>query len=247
MLLPDPNPVAMDLGGFRCFIRPGTSDAAAARESLLEQPVRRHFDLAPDQLWLDLGAYIGTFSMLVCAAGARSYAVEPLPSNAAIFRRNFQANNLEQYSELVEAAVVAFPDGDVLLNIGPTVRGRHNLWSSSTCIHWKSSRDTVRCAAVSLDELVYSAQARFGYNREMCLKLDIEGAEIEILENCDLPFEKIYFEYHFRADASVARARAIIARLAALGFDCRLSRRLPRSVNAVYWTEMTFLCWAWKK
>jgi len=77
-------------------------------------------------------------------------------------------------------------------------------------------------------------------------KMDIEGAEIEILERKDFPrFKKLAFEYHFQVDPSLERFHAIMDRLKSLGYDLKRSRNtLPRTGDFSGWMDPVSHIWA---
>lgn len=62
-----------------------------------------HF-LREDELFVDIGANMGIFSIMVAAAtGARVIAVEPSPSSSRIFKRHIALNDLSDRITLIEA------------------------------------------------------------------------------------------------------------------------------------------------
>jgi len=60
--------------------------------------------LRPDELFIDIGANLGMFSVMVAATtGARVVAVEPSPSSSRVFKRHIALNDLTDRIKLIEA------------------------------------------------------------------------------------------------------------------------------------------------
>jgi FkbM family methyltransferase len=125
-----------------------------------------HF-LRPGDLFVDVGANIGSFSMLASGVvGAKSIALEPIPSTFARLKLNITVNNLE---ELVEPLCVA-------------AGARHGR------VRFSTDRDTVNrpvgesYSGMSADVHVIALD---GVTENRCpalLKVDVEGFEREVLE-----------------------------------------------------------------
>ncbi len=76
-----------------------------------------HF-LRNGDLFLDIGANVGTYSVLASGVcGARSWAFEPDPITAAHLSRNLKLNNLEGLTRIYEFALGP-EEGDVAFTIG---------------------------------------------------------------------------------------------------------------------------------
>lgn len=77
-----------------------------------------------------------------------------------------------------------------------------NVWRNSMFKNWNGSGIKVDC--VNFDEVVQD-----GY----CVKMDIEGAEMPILETTKRKFKKLVFEWSFDIDGSLNRFRNCIDKL----------------------------------
>ena len=74
--------------------------------------------LRPDDLFIDAGANIGSYTILASAVcGARSIAIEPDPGTVRALRRNIEINNILDQVTVIEGAVGAAP-GTVCFTIG---------------------------------------------------------------------------------------------------------------------------------
>lgn len=184
--------------------RPDTSDAQACKEVIEKKGYLRPtypFMIEPGESWLDIGANIGTFSVLANAMGASCIGFEPDATNAALARHNLSLNGFTP--AIMECAVVgdANTASTMELHLANTDYGvwRHSLYKA------KYTR-TVAVPVVNFSSLLYGITG---------VKLDAEGAEMDIIEQVPhfAGVNKFVFEYHFDVDSSVARFRAIIAKL----------------------------------
>jgi FkbM family methyltransferase len=130
------------------------------------------YEPRPDDTVIDLGAGLGSevclFSRLVGARG-RVVSIEAHPRTFAGLRRTIELNALTNVLPL-ECAVVGEP-GRVLLGDDPVDHVLNGL-----------TRDAARAVVVTgrrLDEIVRS----LGIERVDLLKMNIEGAELEVLES----------------------------------------------------------------
>jgi FkbM family methyltransferase len=99
-------------GGIALRYRLNRGDMQSVREVWIDEVYRLPFDVAPEQVVIDLGANIGLSSVwLAHRYGCKmAVAVEPSPDNARLARINLALNNLS--GEVLEAAVGA-SDGTV--------------------------------------------------------------------------------------------------------------------------------------
>lgn len=122
--------------------------------------------LRKDDLFLDLGANIGSYTVLASSVcGARSIAIEPDPGTVLRLRRNVQANGIADRVEIIETALGA-ATGVARFSIGLDTTNRVVADTS------QNSRE-VRLA--SLDCIV-------GHLRPIMIKMDVEGYEAEVLK-----------------------------------------------------------------
>ena len=154
-----------------------------------------------------LGAHIGAFSEWAKDNGAASIlAVEPEPSNAALFRENHPG------VELVEAAIT--DDEDVTLVVAP------NTWRHAVedVTHYNEG-ERIAVASIGLDELLETGVD--------WVKLDIEGAEMKLLS---APrdwknVERLVVEWSFTKDRALAPFLEALGHLRSVGFACAYGGR----------------------
>ena len=144
------------------------SDLEVLREVFLDGEYSG-YDAQPEVI-VDLGANIGVsvWWFAIAHPAARIFAVEPDPRAFALLERNTAAlPNVRA----VHAAVAA-QDGDVPFFTG------EETWTSSTVAHQQATRE-ITVPGRTLDGLL----EEWGVSSPDLLKIDIEGAEYEVLRS----------------------------------------------------------------
>lgn len=163
--------VRMVVPGIRhpLWARAGTSDAVTFDEVFLENEYKVPFkNFAPGHI-LDLGANVGYASVFFAARwpGAHILAVEPSLNNLAILRKNIDAwRNIE----CAHAAVWSRPTAVKIANPADDANAYRMSESSGSPLE--------AIQAFTIPQLM----ERLGCDRLGLLKMDIEGAEAEILQ-----------------------------------------------------------------
>jgi FkbM family methyltransferase len=170
------------------------------------RPVR-----ALGELMFDVGAHVGNRSRAWLALGGSVVAVEPQKSCLGILRWLYRKNRR------IEIVPVALADSPGILELHvssthPTMTTTADSWISeleetgmSRGVRW--DRKTV-VPVTTLDRLI----AEFG--PPAFVKIDVEGAEGQVLEGLSRPVPVVSFEYF---PTQKERALACIARLSGLG------------------------------
>lgn len=185
----------------RMTLRAGTSDIATFvqvfREREYSLPLRGQV-----RTIIDAGANVGLSSLYFATRfpQARIIAIEPEPANFELLRANIVNHRL---IAPVWAALAA-EDGEVRI-VDP---GQGN-WAFRTWGHGPEGATGVAVPALSLDSIL----GHFGLDHVDVLKMDIEGAEKEVLEHCAPWIDRIgvlVVELHdrFRPGCSAAFAGA---------------------------------------
>ena len=180
---------------------------------LRQQRLRRFYAqfVSPGDLVFDLGAHAGNRTRAFVAIGCRVVAVEPQPDFARLLRILF-ARSPEV--EVIEAAVGREPGYTslVISDRTPTVSTIAAPWREArarepdfSSVHWNRRIDV---EMTTLDVLI----ERLGM--PAFVKIDVEGAEPNVLAGLSRPVRSLSFEYLPRA---LDYARACAMRLGALG------------------------------
>ena len=185
--------------------RPETTDAKVIDE-VIKRNVYEHkkfgFHVAECPVWLDLGANIGTFSCLASSKGSRVIAFEPEPDNFELLEHNVALN--KSNVTCLQKGVVAGPTGTLDLYV---CKGSYNKYRHT--IFKKRGREAIQIQVENIQKVLEKYKPNG-------VKIDIEGAEIDILESMTVWPEHVthlVFEYSFDIDPSIARFRTIIERL----------------------------------
>lgn len=227
------------------LVRPETSDTKAAAEVLdrnAYQKPRLGFTLAEGDRWLDAGAHIGTFSALALHLGAaKVVAVEPVPTFAAMLKLNTTPDDrITRYEGIVT------PPGDHIPRIVYVRDGLTGYRTTTLRARRLDSAEQIVPPAFPIDKLI----SAFDLD---CVKLDIEGAEIEMLEAWapGAAIRKLVFEWPFDVDDHTGRLARVMASLENLGFTTSYPSQVDRltkwrKANGGLIFPNGILCYAWR-
>ena len=123
---------------------------------------------------LDIGANIGYYSLVfsqIVGTNGRVFAFEPDPNNFALLKKNIEINNLKNVT-LIQKAVsdVSKPLSLYLCDYN---HAQHRIYPSPRC------NETITVESTTIDE--HFSGTEF-YNRINFVKMDVEGAEYDVLE-----------------------------------------------------------------
>jgi len=134
--------------------------------------------LAPGDIFVDVGANIGYYSLLasgIVGRNGRVYSIEASPTILPLLRRNIALNHADNVE--VIHVIVSDHNGEQEFWLAPeTERGRSTSVQSIATASGMHSEGSIRCGTltsiVPADQLL---NARF-------IKIDVEGAERAVLE-----------------------------------------------------------------
>ena len=184
--------------------RPNTTDEKVIDEVLRRNVYERkkmNFLLSNCDVWLDLGGNIGTFALKAANAGCKVISFEPEPENFEILVENTQHMNVTPVQMGVVASAIK-PTIPLYICKGTYNKYRHTIFS----VRGRQQIDIKVCSFMdTLDR--YKPDG---------VKMDIEGAELDILDNMELwpdYVTHLVFEYSFDKDKSIKRFIRIISLL----------------------------------
>jgi FkbM family methyltransferase len=124
--------------------------------------------LDPDDLFVDVGANVGSYTVLACAAKrAKGICFEPVPSTFARLMDNLRINNL---CERVDARNIGLSDreGELIFSSGEDTT--NHVVADDECLS-----NVVRIRVLPMDAILAGATPAM-------LKIDVEGFETRVLE-----------------------------------------------------------------
>lgn len=198
-----------EIHGIKLWYRPHTTDEKVIQEVLKKKCYERkslNFYIQPKERWLDVGANIGTFSLFCLSKGASVIAFEPEPENFDLLSQNLRRNACESVPATCFQEAVTLTRGTKPLYL---CKGDYNKYRHS--LYPKRGRTTLIVRTRSLPSIL----KQFTID---CLKIDIEGYEIDLLEGLSFQthfkhIKKLVFEYSFDVDPSIPRFMKIIQKL----------------------------------
>jgi FkbM family methyltransferase len=180
--------------GIKFFYRENTSDLKTFEEVIGKDVYQKKgMKILSGEEWVDCGGNVGAFTLLACALGAKVTVYEPDPNNCAMIKKNLELNGFT--ANVICAGLVHNEVKKVNLYVG----NNGNVWRNSMFKNWNGKGLKVDC--VNFDEEVKDG---------VCVKMDIEGAEMPILENTQRKFKKLVYEWSFDIDPSLSRFWSII-------------------------------------
>lgn len=196
--------------GLQFACREGTSDFKAFDEVVVQNSYERvrhwkkrqkdkpKFLIEKGERWIDLGGNVGAFTCMALKRGATVETYEPDPFNVKMIKKNCELNNLSTEG-VNQLAVVSDDTKQMTMYVG----NNNQVWRNSLYKDWGNQKFTVDC--INYRQVIDSP--------DLCVKMDIEGAEIPILESLDVFPKKLVFEWSFDVDDSMNRYRAVIDKL----------------------------------
>lgn len=185
------------INNIKFYHRQNTSDLKTFEEVIGRDVYRKkNMTILSGEHWVDCGGNVGAFTLLACSLGAKVTVYEPDPNNCKMIEMNLALNNFD--AEIVCAGLVHNDTKKANLFVG----NNGNVWRNSMFKNWNGKGLKVDC--VNFDEAVPDG---------VCVKMDIEGAEMPILETTKRKFKKLVFEWSFDIDPSLPRFWNIIEKL----------------------------------
>jgi FkbM family methyltransferase len=207
--------------GLTITIRQNYGDAMTVAEIFLGNCYGRDLHLPPDPVVVDIGGFIGDFSLYaVKRLNARKVVVcEPSPRNWSLLLKNIANNGYEGRIEPENKAVTA-DGGSVKMNIDASDENQCMVSAYDT-----TGQPLSVVSGISLSQLLKN----HGIDNVDLLKMDIEGGEYAILESTPSEIlsriRNIVFEYH-DIEGGWAKLESVKQRLQREGYELYDSRGL---------------------
>jgi FkbM family methyltransferase len=201
--------------GLRIKVRPNTDDLRIAKSNLVKKNYIKPFvPIEKDSIVVDVGAHIGSFSILVARSAYKVLAFEPDPNNYQMLKKNMELNRLENMS-IFEMAVSSTSGYQDIFTCQGGSTADYSLYKSGM-MNIKMGR----ILAISIEDII----KRENLPQIDFLKLDCEGAEHDILRNMSVETAaKIMGIAMERHSAPPDFSIDIPARLKELGFEFKIA------------------------
>ena len=190
--------LTLNLFGHEIALRTGTPDLMVAIDSLGHEfdAVTKAFPRSGPGLIIDAGGYIGTAAIKFATSYPKCQVIciEPSPANLAVLKRNISG-----YPNItvLQAALAATDEGAMLSDAGRSTWGMDRAKSLGSVV------------TTTIDQIMRDA----GAERLFLMKLDIEGAEVEVLDasatwidRCDVLVTELHERMRTGTEASFDRA-----------------------------------------
>lgn len=156
---------------FVVYVRGSTDDLyflLPGREGSVDRLIQAL--LKKGDVFIDVGANVGYYTLIAAKRGCRVIAVEPVPETAAVLRINLKLNHLDNMVHVVEKCLYK-TDGKISINI--PLSGHYGLVSIYHNVVGNARSINVLCT--TLDSLTKP------FDKIKLVKIDAEGAEYDIL------------------------------------------------------------------
>lgn len=168
---------------------------------------------------IDIGANVGQMTLeaaLLVGPTGRVVAVEPAPGNAKVLRKHVMGNGFSDRVTIIEAACGASDCKEIVLHIiGDAIDSVGSGHSVSKHSDEHASIE-IKVPVVTLDEIA-------GENPPTVVKIDVEGAELKVLEGAAAALTKyrpaIQIGFHpFAFEDPSEASRELLERLKSCGY-----------------------------
>lgn len=177
-------------------------------------------DVKTGDVVFDIGANQGIFSLYAASKGAKVYAVEPDPANFEVLQKNIALNGLDGIVIPIHCAVASesgfltlyIPerDGKTLTGLITTTKTVSEQYADMDITAWRECQ----VKALRLSELFEQHKI----TRVDLLKIDCEGAELDILKGGDLEDFKIVRHIVMETHAGYSES-VLYKKVQSLGFQ----------------------------
>lgn len=162
-------------------LKPSPSWPTALWEGGYEPDVQATVDaqLRPGAVFYDVGGGIGLYSLLAARKGARVLVFEPHPDNARCIPRPARLNSFENSIQVIPMAAHSV-SGEITMEFA-----QHGSQMAPRGSGDKRRRKTLQVPCVTLDEFSQTQPP------PTLVKVDVEGAESEVLKGAVHLFERV--------------------------------------------------------
>ena len=156
-----------------------------SQEGIYEETETRYVmdQIKEGQIVLDIGANIGYYTLIFANLVGKKghvFAFEPEPDNFDVLKKNVETNNYKNTT--TENLAVSNKIGNIKLYLSKSNVGQHKIFPSKM-----TSDDYVNVNVTTIDEYFKLSDL---YDKISFIKIDVEGAEMGVLQGMDNLLEK---------------------------------------------------------
>jgi FkbM family methyltransferase len=229
-------PVSKNNLDLKVYIREDTTDIKVVEEVLKRNVYEKQGLVIEDtDRWLDLGGNIGTFALLAMSRGAYVSTYEPEITNVNLLALNMRSNFPDKPVNIRQCTVSTSHEAFTNLYL---CKSNNNKYRHT--IVPVRGRKAVKVPNVHIKDV-------FNTDRFNAIKMDVEGAEIPILElltptdYANFGIKKLVFEYSFDVDKSIPRFMNIINTLKQYFNQVIFTKVKPDEAEYSYYPAMTIV------
>jgi FkbM family methyltransferase len=135
--------------------------------------------LSPQDVFVDIGANIGLFTIMAGRRGTAVVVFEPDPFNCERLRRNIKLNGLNESRTIVHRTALGDTTGQIKLH-----RPLNDNYGMASVVS-KYAPDGIQVPLRRLDDMLTLSDRRY------VVKVDVEGAELQVLDGARATLEKM--------------------------------------------------------
>ena len=209
-----------------------TLDAQIIYNEIFRDGCYDHVELPDEPFVVDVGAHIGLFAMFVTGRAPRAeiLAFEPSPETAALLRRNLELHHLTNVA-VREVALGAVDERDVRFTHYPMAPGNSTRYPEDKALQKEVMARTLSMKLVervhqghelSVDVERLASHLPAGRRVDL-LKVDVEGAELDVLRGIDAHQWPLIAQVLAEVQDLDGRLSAVSDLLAGHGFELTIS------------------------
>ena len=181
------------------FFVPKNSDIVFSISSGSEVSIEKYFQVPYGKTFLDIGANVGKYSIMLANSGAKVFSFEPNPYTYSVLKRNIELNKL---SELISSLNLGVSDsiGELEFAISNTFTGVSHMVSTNTHQFDEFDYDIIKVNVNTIDKLLI--EKNVSIIDIFLVKIDVEGHEYNVLKGGEFLLEhmpktsKVIVEIH---------------------------------------------------
>jgi len=200
----------IELHGIKFYI-PNELTKWRAETLLVKEPCTTEWikKMEKGSILFDVGACIGSYSLLAGVNKVKVYSFEPEPENFSILSKNLEINNIQ-----ANAFCLAIGDkkevGELYVSRGGAGQSCHSFNSPS---EYSKEQTKVGCLSMTLDELI-----EMGLPHPDYIKIDVDGFEYKVIKGATNTLKKGVKELLVEVNTKNPEHNEMVKYIASLGY-----------------------------